>query len=71
MNIDETRRRFLQQLRTMPVREVRHLLGIETEDELRALRDACFPDGDEAMRCLVGEFLPKWTGYSNANKENA
>ncbi len=47
------RRRFLQQLRTIPTWEVRNLLRIETPEELAALRDACFPEGDEAMRGII------------------
>ena len=53
MDIHEKRLRFLQQLRTMPIRSVRHLLTLESPDELAALRDACFPQGDEGMRGLI------------------
>ena len=53
MDIQEYRLRFLQQLRTMPVRYVRHLLTMESPEELSALRDACFPQDDEAMRGVI------------------
>ena len=53
MDIHEKRLRFLQQLRTMPVRSVRHLLTMESPEELAALRDACFPQDDEAMRGVI------------------
>lgn len=59
-NVDSVvlcRRRFLQQLRTTPVWQVRNLLRIETPDELTALRDACFPEGDEAMRGIIQQEL--------------
>lgn len=51
------RRRFLQRLRGMPVSAVRVLLHVETPEELRAMRDACLPEGDEAMRGLIGQEL--------------
>ncbi len=51
------RLRFLQRLRGMPVSAVRVLLHVETPEELRAMRDACLPEGDEAMRGLIGQEL--------------
>jgi len=47
------RLRFLRQLRTMETRCVRNLLRIETQNELQALRDLCFPEGDEALRSVI------------------
>ncbi len=51
------RRRFLQRLRGMPVSAVRVLLHVETPEELRAMREACLPEGDGALRGLIDEEL--------------
>jgi len=59
-NVDSVvlcRRRFLQQLRSIPAWQARNLLQIETPDELVALRDACFPEGDEATRGIIQQEL--------------
>jgi len=55
--IKDLRLRFLQQLRGMPVSAVRVLLRLETPEELRAMREACLPEGDGAMRGLIGQEL--------------
>jgi len=41
----------------MPVSAVRVLLRLETPEELRAMREACLPEGDGAMRGLIGQEL--------------
>ena len=55
--IKDLRLRFLQRLRGMPVSAVRVLLQVETPEELRAMREACLPDGDDTMRGLIGQEL--------------
>jgi len=55
--IKDFRLRFLQRLRGMPVSAVRVLLRLETPEELRAMREACLPEGDGAMRGLIGQEL--------------
>jgi len=58
MTDHDTRLRFLQRLRQTPTYEVRRLLQLETVEERKALLDACFPDGDEAMRSIIEQELP-------------
>lgn len=55
--IKDYRRRFIRRLRGMRASAVRVLLHVETPEELRAMRDACLPEGDEAMRGLIDEEL--------------
>lgn len=55
--IKDYRRRFIRRLRGMPVSAVRVLLRVESPEELRAMREACLPEGDGALRGLIDEEL--------------